>query len=415
MKLPLPAKRIRTIGILIGLFPLFGFQTLYQLASPAGSPRPITLKVRPDDAATREGFEHFYNSDYEAAIRDFEAAQKAHPDDPFAMNHLLEAVLVRELNREGALAPQQYLGEEFLHVEKQAVDPQVRDQIEDVSRRALSLSEQRLRNNPGDADALYARGVTRALSATYEGLVEKSWFSALRSALGAYHDHKHVVELSPGYSDAKLVIGVYRYIVAALPFYEKYAAFVLAGNGSKSKGLDDIRQAANAGGETAVDATTALTVFLARENRYAEALALIEELYRAYPHNFEYGLTQADLLRLSSHLPEATTAYRQLITLGQQSQFPHARLGQAAYGLGESLHEQGDFAGAAKAFESASQLSDGDHAQAAQSKLSAGKMYDLAGNRDLAMEQYAAVISTAGDSAEAQEAHHLLKHPFRDR
>ena len=411
----LPTEPIRGIGILILVCLIFSFPVRAQTAPHAGPSHPIMLKARPDDAATREGFESFYNSDYEAAIRNFEAAQKAHPDDPFATNHLLEAVLIRELDREGALTPQQYLGEDFLHVEKQAIDPEVRARIEALAQQAVSLSERRLRSDPGDADAYYARGVTRALSATYEGLLEKAWFSALRSALGAYHDHKHVVELSPSYSDAKLVIGVYRYIVAALPFYEKYAAFVLTGNGSKSKGLEDIRQAANAGGETSVDANTALTVFLARESHHAEALGLIEELYSTYPHNFEYGLTQADLLRISNHLPEAVAAYRKLIAVGQQGGFPHARLGRAAYGLGESLHAHGDFVGAANAFESADQMSEGDRAQAAQAKLSAGKMYDLMGNRQVAVKLYAEIVAAGNDSAKVQEAHRLLKAPFHDR
>src|SRR6266852_6901723 len=255
-----------------------------QNASPSSSPRPLTLKVSPDDALTHEGFERFYNSDYDAAIRDFEEAQKAHSDDPFAANHLLQAVLLRELDREGALSHQLYMGAEFLHVERQAVDPQVRARIEQLTGPALSLAERRLRSQPGDADALYARGVTRALSATSEGLVEKAWFSALRSAMGAYHDHKHVAELSPNYNDAELVIGVYNYIVAALPFYEKIPVFLLTVNGSKSKGIDSVRRAANAGGETAVDARTALSMFLAREHRYSEALSLIEELSRAFPH-----------------------------------------------------------------------------------------------------------------------------------
>jgi len=56
-----------------------------------------------------EAFEHFYNSDYDLAIQDFEKTQKAHPDDPFATNHLLEAVLVREIDREGALNAELYL------------------------------------------------------------------------------------------------------------------------------------------------------------------------------------------------------------------------------------------------------------------------------------------------------------------
>jgi hypothetical protein len=386
-----------------------------QNPSPASSPRALTIKVRPDDAATREGFERFYNNDYDAAIRDFEEDQKAHPDDPFAANHLLQAVLLRELDREGALSARLYMGGEFLHVERQTVDPQVRARIEELTGQALSLTERRLKSRPDDADALYARGVTRALYATYEGLVEKAWFSALRSALGAYHDHKHVAELSPNNSDAKLVIGVYNYIVAALPVYEKIPAFLLTVNGSKSKGIDDVRQAANAGGETAVDAQTALSMFLAREHRYPEALSLMEELYRAFPHNFHFGLNEADLLRMSNDLPAAVAAYRKLIALGRQGTFPHARLTKAAYGLGESLHAQGEFSAAANAFESADQMSDGDRAQAVQAKLSAGKMYDLMGNREIAIKKYTEVIAMGNDSTEAEEARRLLKNPFRDR
>src|SRR5712692_139418 len=127
----------------------------------------VVLKVRPDDAPTREGFEHFYNTDYDAAIRDFERAQKAHPDDPFAVNHLLQAVLVRELDREGAIDAQLYMGTEFLQAKKSSIAGETRSRIQELTERALSLSEQRLKANPKDADALYARGVTKALSATY--------------------------------------------------------------------------------------------------------------------------------------------------------------------------------------------------------------------------------------------------------
>src|SRR5712691_12344969 len=95
-------SQIRVISIAIVFCMALCRHAGAQHASPASSPRPLTLKVHPDDAATSEGFERFYNNDYDAAIRDFEEAQKAHPDDPFATNHLLQAVLVRELDREGA-------------------------------------------------------------------------------------------------------------------------------------------------------------------------------------------------------------------------------------------------------------------------------------------------------------------------
>ena len=47
------------------------------------------LTFHPNDANTRSGFEHLYNLEYDQAVREFELALKAHPDDAFATNHLL--------------------------------------------------------------------------------------------------------------------------------------------------------------------------------------------------------------------------------------------------------------------------------------------------------------------------------------
>jgi tetratricopeptide (TPR) repeat protein len=410
-----PVPRIR--GVCAGVLLLSIFAHTISAINPDTTrelPAEVVLRVRPDDAPTRKGFEHFYNTDYDAAIRYFEQAQKAHPDDPFAANHLLQAVVVRELDRGNAINAQLYLGTEFLQATKMSISPEARSRIQELTEHALSLSEQRLKTNPNDTDALYARGVTKALSATYAGLVEKAWFSALRGALNAFHDHQHVLELSPGDADAKLVVGVYNYVVAALPLYAKIAAFFLTMTGSKTIGIEATRQAANGGGEASIDAKTALSLFLAREHQYPEAISLMRELYRAYPGNFHFGLSEADLLRASGNLPEAVAADRKLLALGQQGMFPKAHLGQAAYALGQALRSQTEYRAAAEAFESADQMSKGDDEQAARAKLCAGKMYDLLQKRDLALTKYWEVIATDSDSSEAKEAHRLLKEPYRN-
>ena len=201
--------------------------------------------------------------------------------------------------------------------------------IQELTRQALQLSEERLKTKPDDVDALYARGITRSLAAMNEGLIEKAWYSAFRDALGAYNDHKRVLELAPNYSDAKVVVGVYNYIVAALPVYERVVAFMLDIKGGKAEGIESIREAANAGGETSVDAKTALSLFLAREHQYPEGLSLVHELYRAYPHNFHFGLSEANMFRASGRIPEAIAAYRDLLALGQRGAFPQARHGES--------------------------------------------------------------------------------------
>src|ERR1035438_8938648 len=73
------------------------------------------VPTRPsNDVNTRKGFDNFYNLDYDKAIRDFEAALPAHPDDPFAVNHLLSGVIFKELLRIGALDTEAYASDNFL-------------------------------------------------------------------------------------------------------------------------------------------------------------------------------------------------------------------------------------------------------------------------------------------------------------
>jgi tetratricopeptide (TPR) repeat protein len=171
----------------------------------------------------------------------------------------------------------------------------------------------------------------------YEGLIDKSWYSAFRNALGAYRDHKRVLELSPNYADAKLVVGVYEYIVAALPLYERLAAYLFSVKGNKAEGLNYIREAADAGGEASVDAKTALALFLVREHQYPEALSLIRELYHAYPHNFHYGQSEGNALRDAGNFSQAAAVYRNLLALTQRNMFPHPHPASLAINLGRTL------------------------------------------------------------------------------
>src|SRR5690242_8454214 len=90
------------------------------------------LRFRPDDADTRAGFEHFYNLEYDEAIRSFEAAVKSHPDDAFALNHLLSGVMFRELYRIGALDTELYAKNGFLNSKQFPIDPKAKQRILDL-------------------------------------------------------------------------------------------------------------------------------------------------------------------------------------------------------------------------------------------------------------------------------------------
>ncbi len=376
-------------------------------ASPTGPP--------PQDALTRSGFEHYYDLDYDGAVSDFERVLKAHPDDPFAVNHLLSAVFYRELYRVGALDTGLYSSNSFLVKKKFPFDSKVSAEVNELTDRALLLSGQRLAKDPQDVQALYARGLSRALRAEYLALVDKAWLAALRNAIGARRDHEDVLRLAPDYADAKTIVGVHNYVAGSLPWALKAAASLVALNGNKQKGIQYLYDAANAGGETSVDARVALALFLRREQRFEEALTLVRGLTAFHPRNYLFALEEANVLKDAGRGPESAAAYRKVLALGRQGNaYYHPHLELAAFGLGEVLRGQRDFAGAAEAYESVreSPTADGDLVEKAN--LAAGEMYDLLNQRQLAVKKYQAVITANASSPGAETARRHLKEPFRN-
>jgi tetratricopeptide (TPR) repeat protein len=369
---------------------------------------------RPNDNFTRAAFEHFYSLDYDSAIAGFEKALEAHPDDPFAVNHLLTAVLFRELYRIGALNTGDYTNDNFVNKPQRAADPLVKQRVRDLIERARQIEEKRIAANNRDVDAYYARGVTRGQAATFLGLIERSWFAALRSALGARHDHEKVLELNPQYTDAKFIVGTHEYVVGSLPWAVKVAAAVIGAGGDKKKGIEQLYAAANASGETSIDAKVVLALFLRRERRFDEALSLVRQLEGRYPHNLLMALEEGNLLRASGKLEDAATAYRRIWQQGRQGKFPHSHFEVAAISLGDLLRSRREFRAAAEAYDQVEGLAAADPDLRQQALLGAGEMHDLLNQRDLALRKYQACLAVNASNLRAETARQRLKQAYRE-
>ena len=366
-----------------------------------------------NDANTRKGFDHFYNLEYDKAIHELEAAQAAHPDDPFAVNHLLSAVIFKELYRIGALDTEAYAADNFLTKKPvEPLDAAVRDRIKQLTQQALTLSQTYLDKNPNDINALYARGATRALQSTYIGIANHAWFSALRNAVAARHDNERVLELDPKYVDAKVVVGTHLYIVGSLSWPVRVAASVTGLSGNKQKGLDYLRQAtASPHQEVATDAKIVLALFLRREQKYDEALQVVNGMQNEYPRNFLMAAEYAHLMNAAGHGQVAITAYRKVLAGCRANTYNQCRIEVPAYGLGEALRGQKEYAAAAEAYELAAG-SGKDSELRQKATLAAGQMYDLLNKRDTAMEKYKAVIAENSSTTTAELARHYLKQAY---
>ena len=365
------------------------------------------------DALTRSGFEHFYSLEYDLAIRDFQKALEARPDEPKAINHLLEARLFQQLYRYNALDTRLYMKQRFLTSKQVPMDAATKKQLLALAARALTASDKRLKSNPRDVQALYCRGVTEGLRATYLTIVEHSFWAALRSALAARHDHEQVLKVNPDFSDAKTIVGAHAYVVGSLSLPAKAMVGIVGIHGDKNKGLEMLAEAGKSRGETSTDAKVTLGLFLRREERYEEALDVIRSLTREYPRDFLFALEEGNLLRDSGRGPESIAAYQALLNDCKEGRYPNAHVEMLEFALGEALRGQVRLPEALEAYRAAISTSDYDPDLHQRALLAAGEVSDLLARREDALSEYRAAIALDSSTEEAEVARRHLYRPYR--
>ncbi len=278
--------------------------------------------------------------------------------------------------------------------------------------RVESLCNTRLQKNPNDVDALYARGVARGFRSTYMGMAQKSWLPAIRSALAARRDHERVLELDPGYVDAKMTVGIHNYIVGSLNWAGRAAVALVGVTGNRQKGLEYLREVSRSNGTSRNDAALALSLFLRREQRYPEALELVGRVSREYPRNYLLAIEYAHLLNAAGHGREAIAQYRLALEKGREGKYSTFQPELAAWGLGVSLRGQREFEQAASAFDFVTTCSDADPALIGRASVAAGEMYDTLGRRGEAIAHYRKAIAAGHDGEYLSAARKYLRHPY---
>jgi tetratricopeptide (TPR) repeat protein len=364
-----------------------------------------------------DAFQHFYNMDYHGALAGFNQVQVEHPADPIATDYILYVTLFQELFRLDLLDTTFYANDGFLTGHHTVVeDPKVRDQIKALADKVDDQSDDQLRKNPNDINALFARGWGRALDACYLGMVERSFTAGLRLALAAKNDHQRVLDLNPNYADAKMVVGIYQYVIGSLPFAFKMLIGIAGIHGTKASGMALLQDSADHGVITSVESRTALMLFLRREGKYLQAKEIAEGLARQYPRDFLFALEVANLSKDAGEGMKAVAAYRRVVDDAKRpGYYPSSHLELAYFGLADSLRGQKLYAEAAEAYREGAYLPTTSPELKRRCLLAAGQVYDLMNEHDKAREQYQAVIDAGSDTAQADQARKFQRAAYTGR
>jgi tetratricopeptide (TPR) repeat protein len=391
------------------------FLLFFAVASMANQAVAADSKVHTDalnyDPAVRDAYQHFYNLDYEGALSRFEQVRAAHPNDPIATTYVLNCILFRELYRLDLLDTTFYANDGFLTGKHTVVeDPNVRDQVDRLYNKAVGQADLILTSKPDDVNALFARGWARSLKATYLAMIERSFVGGLRLALDARTDNEHVLQRDPQYVDAKMVVGVYQYVVGSLGFGFKVLVGVAGISGSKSKGLALLRDSAARGVITSVESRTCIALFLRREADYTQAISIVRGQAQQYPRDFLFALEEANLLKDDGQGEAAIAAYRRIIEQAKiPGQYPNAHLELTYFGLGDTLRGRNRYGDAVAAFQEAASQPTISPELKRRCLLSAGQVYDLMHDHDKARGEYLAVVAAGPETSQADLARKYMR------
>jgi tetratricopeptide (TPR) repeat protein len=398
---------------------LFAVSSMLAALLLAGSAAAQTVDTDPlnRDPSVHDAFQHFYNMDYDGALARFEKVQAAHPSDPIATDYILHVTLFRELFRLDLLDTTFYANDGFLTGKHTIVeDPEVRDRIKSLAQKAFNQANEELKQNPNDVNALFARGWARSLEATYLAMVERSFGGGLRMALGAKNDHEKVLQLDPSYVDAKMVAGIYQYVVGALPFAFKLLIGFAGIHGSKSAGMALLQDSADRGVITSVESRTAMALFLRREGKYRQALTINSTQVTEYPRDFLFCLEQANLSKDAGEGMKAVDLYRQLIgEVKRPGYFASSHLELAYFGLGDSLRGQHLYQDSVEAYRQGAFQPTTSPELKRRCLLAAGETYDLMDEHDKARQQYQAVIDAGHNTTQADQAGKYMQTAYKGR
>ncbi len=246
------------------------------------------------------GFDHFYNLEYDESIAAFERAAAANPTSPLPQDGIAQAVLYREMFRNGALESELIDGtNSFLRRPKMEASPETVTRFFNAINKALDLSQQELNKNPRDKTALHARAVALAFRSNWNFLVRKAWRDSLGDATAARKLEDQILAIDPTDPDARLGEGVHEYIIGGLPWTWRTLGFLVGFHGDKAHGLATVERVAKYGVRNKPDAEIMLCAFYRRDRESRKALPLLSDLVRRYPRNyllrFEQGKMFADV------------------------------------------------------------------------------------------------------------------------
>jgi tetratricopeptide (TPR) repeat protein len=361
----------------------------------------------PPDPLENPGFQHFYNLEYDQALAVFVAQSAKDAESPDIYNHIAQTIVFRQMLKSGALGSDLIAStNSFLNRPKLIFSSEDQNQFNAAIARALALADARVKRDPRDLTALYSLGVSHAVRANYEFMIKK-WADSLGDASTARKLHMRVLEIDSNFHDARLIPGADEYVLGSLPRVWKMLTVVAGLPGDREGGIQMLKTVAQSGRYNRFDAEALLSAIYRREKRPVEAIAPLTDLIRTFPRDY---LLRGELAQMYGDMGDrakAMAAVDQIDELRRAKapgfeRYPEA---QVQYTRGGLLMQFNDLDKALDEMRRATaNWSILDTPTAGNAWLRLGQIYDMKGQRQLAIAAYKETVRIAPDTDAAEQA-----------
>jgi len=253
--------------------------------APLSGQGPV-MEPDPSGKLLESGFRHLYELNFEAARTDFQAYEKARPDDPLGKASEAASYLFEEFNSKGVLTSDFFLDDnKFLGGVDGTASQNRNAAFLDANTQARALAKARVKANPRDIHGLLVLTITDGMESDYDALIIKKQLQGLTMMRQAEAEANTVLAIDPSEQDANVALGMSNYVIGCLPGYKRAFLFFGGLHGDRTRGMAQMQSAAEHGHYLQPFAKVMLALAYEREHKPEMAKPLLAELSVQYPSN----------------------------------------------------------------------------------------------------------------------------------
>jgi tetratricopeptide (TPR) repeat protein len=295
------------------------------------------------------------------------------------------------------------------------------DKFYDMMDKVIDVCDERIERNSQDVEALFfkcgALGFRGRLRAN-----RGSWFKAANDGREALPIVWKAKKIDPENVDVLFGVGIYNYYAESIP--EKYPATkplaLLFPKGDKKKGIEMLQTAAEKGKYSSTEALYfLLQIYFLYDKDNTKALVYAKQLHDRYPANSFFYRYVGRVYAASGFWTESEKIYTDVLAkcLAGQPTYTDYVQREARYYIAMALMNYGKTAEAMAHFKITESLCkkvdhEKDSPYLVMTTLRLGMLYDLQGNREMAVAHYNKVRDMQAYLDSQDKAKEYLKKPY---